>query len=93
MQCCKVRDIESSLSKKGFEGQGGSKHCIYIFYFNGKKTQIKTIISRSMSEYSSSNMGKIKNQLQLTVQQLTNLIKCPLKKEELIDIYREKKII
>lgn len=40
----KVKDIEYSLSRKGFQLQN-SHHKLYIYYVNGKKAGIHTFIS------------------------------------------------
>lgn len=84
----KVKDIESSLSKKGFQLQS-SHHKLYIYHVNGKKTGIRTFISHGKKEYGDVLLSKMKNQLKLSKEQFEDLIECPLSKEELYEIYSE----
>jgi hypothetical protein len=82
----KVKDIECSLSKKGFQLQN-SHHKLYIYYVNGMKTGIRTFISHGKSEYGDKLLNKMRNQLKLSHQQFDNLVHCPMSKEEINEIY------
>lgn len=82
----KVKDIESSLSKKGFQLQN-SHHKLYTYYVDGTKTGIHIFISHGKDEYGDKLLSKIRNQLKLSHQQFDDLIRCPLSKEELNKIY------
>jgi hypothetical protein len=82
----KVKDLEYSLSKKGFKLQN-SHHKLYIYFVNGKKTGIRTFISHGKSEYGDNLLNKMKDQLKLSRQQFDDLIQCPMSKEELYETY------
>jgi hypothetical protein len=82
----KVKDIESSLSKKGFQLQN-SHHKLYIYCVDGTKTGIRTFVSHGKNEYSDKLLNKMRSQLKLSRQQFNDLIQCPLSKEELNEIY------
>jgi hypothetical protein len=88
----KTKDIESALSRKGFQVHH-SKHKIYILYINGKKTRIFTFISHGIKEYGDTLLGAMKKQLHLSNEELRGLIKCPLSEEQLIEIYLLKGLI
>ncbi|WNY26270.1 type II toxin-antitoxin system HicA family toxin [Methanolapillus ohkumae] len=86
----KTREIESALVKKGFveDRKRGHKH--YIYYYNGKKMEISTIVSHGVKEYGRDLIMEMKRQLFLTRPQFDNLVQCPLTKEELREIYKKK---
>ncbi len=90
MASFKSKDIKASLVKKGFRETRDSHHYLYVYYLDGKKTSIRTFVSHGSKDYSGALLGKMKNQLGLTKEQLHDLIKCPLSKEELYEIYHKK---
>lgn len=84
----KTKDIEASLSKKGFQLHR-SHHKLYIYYVNGTKTSIRTFISHGKKEYGDKLVSKMRTQLNLSRQQFDDLVTCPLTKEKLYEIYSE----
>ena len=88
----KTKDIEASLSKKGFEVVN-THHKRYIYFVNGKKTGITTFISHGNKEYGGALLSKMRSQLSLSHQQFDDLVKCPLTKEELYKFYSDEALI
>ncbi|MBB4823668.1 hypothetical protein HNO89_000888 [Sporosarcina luteola] len=77
----KVKDIESSLGKKGFR-LIQSHHRLYVLYANGKKTSIRTRLSHGAKEYDDHLLGQMAKQVKLTKERLLELIDCPLSEQE-----------
>ena len=92
MSSYKPKDIGSALSKKGFR-PNQSHHVLYVFYYNGKKTNIRTFISHGTKEYGNTLISAMKKQLHLSREEFDLLIKCPLTGEMLIKLYLERKAI
>lgn len=90
MTSFKSKDIKAALVKKGFHETQDSHHFLYVYYLDGRKTAIRTFVSHGSKDYSNALLGKMKNQLGLTKEQLHDLVKCPLTKEALYEIYHEK---
>jgi len=86
MNSYKTKDIESALSKKGFQVRQ-SKHKIYILYVDGKKTNVRTFVSHGIKEYGKTLISKMRNQLYLSREEFDDLVSCPLTEEKLLEIY------
>jgi hypothetical protein len=86
----KPKDIESSLSKKGFHVKPDSHHRLYVYYLEDGKIAARTFVSHGKKEYGNVLLNRMKKQLHLTKEQLHDLIVCPLTKEELQEIYESK---
>lgn len=76
-----TRKIESSLLSKGFSKEN-THHEMYWYFYNGKKTSIRTRLSHGYKEYSDNLLGLIARQLHLKKSELEDLIDCPLTKEQ-----------
>jgi hypothetical protein len=77
------RDIDKALRKKGFFLEERD-HYYYNFYYNGKKTNIWTKLSRGTKyeDYSIRLLGEIKKELRLdSLKQLEDLLRCPMEQE------------
>lgn len=81
----KLKDIELSLTKKGFVLKQ-SHHRNYVLHVNGKKTSIRTRISRGSKEYDDHLLGQMAKQVKLSKENLLQLIDCPLSEKEYKDI-------
>ncbi|KXS46079.1 MULTISPECIES: type II toxin-antitoxin system HicA family toxin [Methanohalophilus] len=91
MASYKAKTIQKALPKKGFEERRKGHHILYVYYLDGKKTGNRTFISHgSKVEYNSNLLSKMGKQLNLSKEQLCDLIDCPLTKEELQQIYIQK---
>lgn len=86
----KVRKICSSLLKKGFESEE-SHHTFYWFHYNGQQTNIKTKISHGSDEYGDYLLSSMKKQLKLdSMNELSDLLNCPMSHEEYIRLLKER---
>lgn len=84
----KTREIENALIKKGFEENRQGCHKVYTYVSGGKRIGISTMTSHGNIEYSGRMLSNMRKQLFLERRQFDDLVKCPLTKEELIQIYR-----
>ncbi|MBT8508526.1 hypothetical protein AZH53_08925 [Methanomicrobiaceae archaeon CYW5] len=84
--------IQRALSKKGFQ-KVNTDHKVLIFYYNGKKTRIHTKVSHGNKEISDKLIDHMANQLFLTKSQFKDVVDCPLKEEDLINIYSEQGLL
>jgi hypothetical protein len=87
----KSRVLENVLEKKGFKKKPGD-HNYYYFYIRGIRTNIKTKTSHGSSGHSGREIDnylekKIREQLHLSKEQFKLLYDCPLKEEDLVEIY------
>ena len=84
MSSYRTGKIEAALKKKGFVKKE-SHHRMYMYYFDGKKTSVRTRISHGVSEYGDSLLGRMANQLKLSKRQLEDFIECPMTAEKYTD--------
>jgi len=86
--------IERNLLKKGFIKIEKKDHRFYYLTINGKRTCIRTKISRGShyNEYDISSLKKMKLQLN-SIAELKDLLTCPMTKETYLRILRDKEII
>lgn len=89
MRIWKAREIEASLTKKGF-GCRKTHHNLYFLYVDGKKSSIYTKISHDSREYGGQLFSLMAKQLQLTREELDQLIACPLTYERYIELLQER---
>jgi len=87
----KSNKLQKALSAKGFQ-RSNHHHKLYIFYCDGKRTDIKTMVSHGANhDIGPPLLSKIKKQLLLdSMEQLIDLIECPLTKDDLERIYEDK---
>lgn len=89
-------DIEIALNKKGFEMEDSRDHRFWFFLYKGQRTEIRTKTSRG-SKYKDYPIGllkRIKEQLRLdSLNQLKDLVECPIDKEDYEEILKKKGII
>lgn len=79
------RDVQQSLSRKGFEESESNHHTHYIYHTaDGQKTPVKTRVSRGSSYKSLGDdlLGKMAKQCKLTKADFIDLVDCPLSREE-----------
>lgn len=74
----KARDVMKALSKKGFQEDDGRDHHYYFFYVNGKKTIIKTKVSRgaSHSDVPDVILNRMQKQLHLPKKEFNEYLNC-----------------
>lgn len=88
MAVYKTTKLEKALCRKGFV-KNETHHKILRFYYQGKKTPVKTRLSHGIKEYNDSLLGQLKKQLKLPdKQRLIDLIECPLDHKEYAEILK-----
>ena len=91
MKSRKAKDLKKALLKKGFEINPKQQHHeSYYLVVDGKRSHIHTYFSHSMSDYSTSLMGKMKKQLKFIETNLAEkFFDCPMSKEEYLNMLRD----
>lgn len=84
----KVRDVEASLTRKGFVRKN-SKDAHFHLWIDGKKTLVYTMISQGEKEIHDGLLGAMARQVKLSSRQFAQLIECPLSLEEYTSLLRE----
>lgn len=89
----KVRlgDVEGALRRKGFIEDNG-KHRVFRLYTENGKTSIVTHTSHGSpkEDLGPVLISKMSKQLYLTKQEFCDLVRCPLTKERLQSVLRER---
>jgi hypothetical protein len=80
MSSCETRKLKKALTSKGFQ-ETDTHHEMYWFYAEGKKTSIRTRISRGKREYDDNLLGQMAKQVKLRRDEFDELIECPLTAE------------
>lgn len=80
----KAKDVMKALLKKGFREDNGRDHHYCFFYANGKKTIIKTKVSRgaSHSDVPDVILNKMQKQLHLPKKEFNEYLNCTFSEEE-----------
>jgi hypothetical protein len=77
------------LVKKGFV-EDSTHHVMFWLHVNGKKTRVHTRYSHGVTECNDFLLSLMASQLHLSNREFNDLIDCPLKKENYIQILRDK---
>lgn len=85
-------NIANSLQKKGFEKKQSS-HTHLIYFIDGKKTSLFTVVSHGKKEIGDGLMHQMAKQIKLPYKQFCDVVDCPMSKEKLREFYLEKKIV
>lgn len=81
----KGKEIEASLLRKGFR-KNSNKHRHLILFVDGKKTNVRTMVSHANKTYKGALFDFVKKQLKLTNVQLREFIDCTLSEDAYVDI-------
>lgn len=85
--------ILAALKGKGFVDTGGDHHWL-VLCVGGKKTSVRTKVSRGGKDYGDGLLGAMKKQLHLdTKRDLLDLVDCPMSGSELVRVLQEKGIL
>ena len=90
------RKLEKALSQKGFRCEEGSDHRKWFFYYQGRRTQIFTKISRGSGykDYGTELLNKVKIQLRLdNIKQLIDLVNCPMTEIDYVNYLQQRRIL
>lgn len=91
-----VAQIKKALQEKGFTPVDDRDHTFYYFYYKGKKTKVRTKISRGSAykDYDDELFGKMKSQLCLdNVKQVRDLLECPMSEKTYIAELQKKGLL
>ncbi len=85
-------NIANALLKKGFE-EKQSSHTRLIYFIDGKKTSVFTVVSHGKKEIGDDLMHKMAKQINLSYKQFCDVVDCSMTKEALREFYLEEKIV
>lgn len=86
MACRSSTKIVAALVKKGFIDTGGDHHWL-VLCVEGKKTSVRTKISRGRKDYGDGLLAKVRKQLHLTTtKDLLRLVDCPMDANEYVAV-------
>lgn len=84
----KTEDIKRALLKKGFREKSGDHH-FFILYYEGKKTSIRTKISRSEDDIGDPLVLAMSKQMKLSKKQFETYVECSLSLEQYLTLLRQ----
>ncbi len=83
-------EIAQALLTKGFREEQG-RHRKFIFYHQGKRTNIRTMLSHGSKDIGRDLLSAIKRQLQFdTLEQLQDFINCPMEYDDYVSHLQSK---
>jgi hypothetical protein len=86
----KVRDIRAGLLGKGFQEEVDRDHVYFWFYFEGKRSAIRTKVSHGATDIPAPLIGQMGKQLRLNKEGFLQLIDCPMDLAQYIKILIDK---
>ncbi len=91
MKVRKSKEIQSVLSKKGFQVvKGKNHHEFYYLFIDGKKQSIYTYFSHGLKEYDKNLMGEVKKQLKFKeTNKAEDFFDCPMSGQQYIEMLKE----
>jgi hypothetical protein len=79
----RAQDVKDALEVKGFrESKTNRDHHYFFLFYNGKKTNIFTKISRGEVEIHDTNCTNMAHQMRLNSAQFDEFVACPLTEEK-----------
>jgi predicted RNA binding protein YcfA (HicA-like mRNA interferase family) len=90
----KKAQVEASLKNKGFEQKDGDHHFFVYVTTEGKKTTVRTKTSHTpkMKDIPDNLLAQMAKQCQLSKNDFSRLVDCPLSRESYEDILKNKGI-
>jgi predicted RNA binding protein YcfA (HicA-like mRNA interferase family) len=79
----KPRVIQNGLTSKGFQVSTGD-HRFLIFYHNGLKTSVRTMLSHSSRDIGDPLIHKMAKQVHLSKNEFLDLLNCPMSRDRYI---------
>jgi hypothetical protein len=83
-----AREIAAGLAKKGFQKRDND-HTFFHLYANGKKTIVYTKMSHGEKEIGDKLLSIMARQVNLSRKQFLDLVDCPLKLNEYLELLRK----
>ncbi len=96
MAALKTKDVQSALLKKGFEldaKNGNTDHIYFRFFYEGKKTAVRTKLSRNRKDLRDPLIKYMSEQMRLDKKDFLRFVECTLSKERYTQILLEEKQI
>lgn len=82
MASLSVRDVKSSLERKGFRKHDGH-HSFFVYYSTSNlKTGVRTKVSHGENQIGDKLIGAMARQCRLSKDDFKKLIECPLSREQ-----------
>ena len=76
----KPRTVESNLTRKGFRQTEGD-HSRFVFYFEGRKTEIRTMVSHNSRDIGDELIHRMAKQVRLSKNEFVELASCTMGEE------------
>jgi predicted RNA binding protein YcfA (HicA-like mRNA interferase family) len=77
-------EIARALLAKGFQEEQG-RHRKFVLYYQGKRTNIRTMLSHGSKDIGKDLLSAIKRQLQFdNLEQLQDFINCPMEYDDYV---------
>lgn len=92
MTTYKVSKISRALLSKGFR-QYNADHVYFIFYYEGKRTSVRTKISHGKDEYDDRLLNYMSIELHLEKKEFEEFIECPLTQEQYIELLKKRGVL
>ncbi len=77
------RLVRNALTSKGFRLSEGD-HARYVFYFEGRKTDIRTMLSNNSRDIGDELIHRMAVQTRLSKSDFVNLVSCTLSENEYV---------
>jgi len=84
----KIKDIISSMTKKGFKLDVDGKHKRLIYMHNGKTSSIVTHYSHSSDEVGDFLIKKMADQIKISKKQFLELVECTLSADDYLKLVK-----
>jgi len=84
----KIKDIISSMTKKGFKLDVDGKHKRLIYMHNGKTSSIVTHYSHSSDEVGDFLIKKMADQIKISKKQFLELVECTLNADDYLKLVK-----
>ena len=86
----KVRDIKAALLSKGFQEEAENRHIYFWFYYEGKRSAIRTHVSHGETDIGAPLIGQMGKQLKLNKDGFLQLVDCTMDEAKYIKALVEK---
>jgi hypothetical protein len=95
----KAADVAGALERKGFvekpsSGKGrGQDHRRFVLVVDGKKSGVRTMLSRGYKELEDNMLGLMAREVRLSKREFLRLIDCPMDRAEYLEFLRDSKVL
>ena len=97
MSAYETRELVKALLGKGFQpdkvGHAGGRHIFYRLWVAGRKTGVKTFVSKAEREFPEGLLRRRASQIGLTKPEFCDFIQCPLSANGYVTILFQKGVL